>query len=110
MKNYVRLFGLAQTFVLFLSFSNSYAVARPNITPGMRRKIIEVFKQTVIPAGVGAAGAIGVNGVNGNEATLENSGEPYTLFWYVPMQDGLTYKVCQDAQNGRYISEPYWCP
>ncbi len=105
MKNHVRLFGLAQIFVLFMSFSNSYAVAAPRITPRTAKTAGVVLSHTFSLLLGGAAVAVGSN----QASAIENSGEPYVVSWYVQWQDGQYYRVCQNAQSGRYISEPYWC-
>ena len=108
MKNSVRMLGLAQAFVFLLAFSNNQAVAQ-RISPNMVRRTGKVLSTGIL--GLVGGAASGAGNVLGREAatrTIE-SGKPYIVSWYVQMQDGRYYRVCQNAQNGRYISQPYWC-
>jgi hypothetical protein len=66
----------------------------------------EVVKKFIYGAVGGAGTVAGTAAAN----QIIDSNKPYVVFWQVRGNDGLLYNVCQNMQNGRPISQPYWCP
>ena len=107
-KKSVCMLGLVQMFAFLVAFSNNQAVAQ-RISPDMARRTGKVLRTGILGLVGGAANGAGqVLGREAASKTIE-SGKPYIVSWYVQMPNGLFYRVCQNAQNGRYISQPYWC-
>jgi hypothetical protein len=100
-SRFLTLMLLMMAFFLYSKPVNAQRKPSPNV-------VLEAGSIVTTAIGSYVNGYFTQMGENDAKKRIQSQ-QPYTIFYYVQMPDGLYYKVCQNFQNQQPISYGYWC-